>query len=322
MEETVSITFGACASSGIEVAALRSFALTTRLLICRPEGGLNDMFNQIERCCRYAERFDRDVVVDTRAVECFRDDLSDYFESLQPRLALSMRALDPSIAGLEAIPACLSGRALGYVARYDLGLFRWVEAASGEPLTFDFESDHDAPVLLHHADGGGSLAVHALARMRLRPGLKAQLAERLAAIGGRYVGVHVRNTDYRTNYEAGGLADRLAGGAPIFLATDNRRVVERFRAEFGERVFSFAALPDPRIGAIHHWGEAPDKRRLNEDAILDLVMLGMASELHIFELLPNFQRQTYSGFSRLAANLNRNPPVVDQLRSTAFPGWT
>jgi hypothetical protein len=36
-----------------------------RLLVCRPQGGLKDMLCQIEQCCRYAERFDRTVLVET-----------------------------------------------------------------------------------------------------------------------------------------------------------------------------------------------------------------------------------------------------------------
>jgi len=68
-----------------------------RYVLCRPLGGLNDILCQIERCCRYAVRFDRIVVVETdfpRTIY-FADAFDRYFESRDPALILSAEGIVP-----------------------------------------------------------------------------------------------------------------------------------------------------------------------------------------------------------------------------------
>ena len=70
--------------------------MAQRLLLCRPQGGLNDMLCQVEACCRYGERSGRSVIVDTNYAGStyFRDDLRNYFRSRHGKLILGLD--DPS----------------------------------------------------------------------------------------------------------------------------------------------------------------------------------------------------------------------------------
>jgi hypothetical protein len=286
-----------------------------RLLLCRPLGGLNDMLCQIERAAAYADQFDRTLVVDTseQSKRYFRDRLSRYFISLQPNLKLDLAAAGADLDALEPAPAFLKGRVSRYRMRFDPARQSFVETESGLPVTFDFSKDHAQPLLVHHMSGGGVHAVNALGRLRLEKDLLATLKARLRQIGAGYVGVHIRNTDYRARY-AGLLGRiRVEPSDRIFVATDNAASLRDCQIAFGaDRVFSFAALPADGRPA-HHIEDPATAYQRNRDSILDLVMLALARDLSVFELEPNAFGARFSGYSVLAANLRSNRPLLASL---------
>ncbi len=289
---------------------------TERLLLCRPLGGLNDMLCQIESACGYAERFDRTVIVDTAYSKTyFRDRFSGYFASRQERLLLDADAVIERLDQLEVFPNFLAGRVSRYATRFDRELSRFVEDESGLIPSFDFDRDYAEPLIVHHASGGGMIGIGALARLRLRAPLVAILLQRLAEVGPRYLGVHVRNTDYKARYRDDTVVAKIAPNEPIFLATDNRDTVDKFRSLFGARIHAFASLPAAAGVRIHNIDDPARANERNRDAILDLAMLALASRLYLFELEPNAYGARYSGFSVLAAHLHDARPVLRSLIS-------
>ncbi len=284
---------------------------TERLLLCRPLGGLNDTLCQIDTACLYAERFDRIVVVDTAYSKTyFRDRFSDYFTSRRPRLVLDADGVSGRLDRLEVFPRFLAGRVSRYATRFDPSL-GFLETETGQPPSFDFARDYAEPLLVHHNSGGGANGVGALARLRLRGPLVETLLHRLRRVGPRYLGVHVRNTDYKAKVRSETLVANIAAGDPIFLATDNRDTVAQFRSLFGdERIRTFANLPVTAGERAHNIADPALAYERNRDAILDLVMLALASQLYLFELEPNPYGARYSGFSVLAAHLHDAKPVL------------
>lgn len=287
-----------------------------RLLLCRPQGGVNDMLCQIEKACRYAERFDRTVVVETDYLysHTFGDRLSHYFVSQQDRLVLDASGIRDQIDRLDVFPAFARGRVNRCQIRFNGQISNYIDVETGLPLTFDFSRDYDEPLLLHVQAGGGQLSIGALARLRLHDGLVDQLLDRLRRIGPHYAGIHIRATDYRSKYQETieAIAREIAG--PVFVATDNRGVLADCRARFGpDRVHSFARLPAEAGRPLHYSDEFPDRFAVNCDAFLDLIMLGLASSYYAFELEANVFGSKHSGFSLLAANLNRAKPMIARL---------
>jgi len=292
---------------------------TERLLLCRPLGGLNDMLCQIENACRYAERFDRTLIVDTRhhSKTYFRDSFSTYFTSRQDRLVLDAEAALGALDRLEVFPHFLAGRVGAYAVRFDRELRRFVEDQTGLIPSFNFDRDYGEQLLVHHASGGGTHGVRALARLRLRPDLVDVLVQRHGQIGPDYSGVHVRNTDYKARYERTMVSGKIDLSKPIFLATDNRATLAYFLSIFGaERIHAFARLPEAAGERLHHIDDAADAYERNRDAILDVLLLGLASRLYLFELEPNAYGARYSGYSVLAANLHNSKPALRDLIST------
>jgi hypothetical protein len=300
-----------------------------RLLLCRPQGGLNDMLCQIERACRYAERYDRTVIVETdyRHAAFFRDSLGRYFVSRQRRLVLKAEPLEAYGDMTDVFPKVAAGRINDYRPRFDSKTFHFVDDDSGEALTVDFNRDYAEATLLHHQSGGGPIAIAALSRLRLHDTVTDLLLTRARIIGPRYFGIHVRNTDYKTRYEGAveALARELQGR--IFIATDNRNCLAHCQAAFGaERVFSFARLPAVAGRPLHHSGEPVDVYEANRDALIDLLLLALATNCYAFELEKNEYGVKYSGFSMLALNLQAARPVLSQLiarpdRVLGDPRW-
>lgn len=283
------------------------------VVICRPQGGLNDMLCQIERCCAYAERHDRTVIVDTnhRSTAFFKDSFARYFVSRQAMLSFDTDVLARLAEEADVLPACLGGRVNSYDGFWHGGLKTYVDGHSDRVLSFDFNQAHPQKILVHHAMGGGEASLAALGRMRLHEDLVEMLLERLRAIGGEFAGVHVRNTDYKTNYEP--YVDRIARAVdgPLLVASDDRQVIDCFKAAMGEgRVFSFSRLPDQTTQPLHHIFGDTDAFTRNCDAILDLVMLALARRFYGFMLEPNPNGAAYSGFMLLVNQLRCARPVL------------
>src|SRR6201995_4369148 len=103
-----------------------------RLVLCRPQGGLNDILCQIEWVCCYAERHGRAVVIDTDYAHAnsFRDRFSDYFVSGQRNLILNAAPIAATLEQLAVFPPHLAGRMTRYETRYDRQRSTFVEAES------------------------------------------------------------------------------------------------------------------------------------------------------------------------------------------------
>jgi hypothetical protein len=283
-----------------------------RFLLCRPQGGLNDILTQIEGCCRYAEQTDRIVVVDTnyRNTRHFKDRLDKYFVSSQSRLLLAEEQLTEDLDQLHVYPEFLSGRVNAYTSVWNKERTAYCDTETGQPIRFDFSKDYPHRLLVHHQPGGQQISMFAMLRMTVQKSLIAELTERLGAIGRPYCGLHVRHTDYRSNYAEA--IDRYRRSSErLFLATDNKGVVDDFRSALGaDRVWSFAGLP-ANGGRPIHVDPAPgaDVFRLNSDSILDLLMLALSNRIHVVEV-ENSPWGKYSGFSLLAMNLWQTKTVL------------
>lgn len=289
-----------------------------RWLLCRPQGGLNDILCQIEKCCIYAEQTGRTVLVDTHYTHSrfFRNEFSRYFESRQPRLVLSVDAIRSQLSGLAPYPECLKGRLESYQTVFNPEKLLMCDTQTGQAITFDFSRDHPHALLVHHQPGGGMQSSRALLRMRLKPDLTQELKQRILSIGANWWGVHIRHTDYQTDYRP--LIERLQRAAParLFLATDNQTVKEQLIQALPQTsVHSFAHQLSSGQEPLHkmqHTDEALSDR-MNRDAILDLLTLALSEQLVFEKIQPNRYGTSYSGFAVLAHRLWSSNILLQQL---------
>jgi hypothetical protein len=288
-----------------------------RLLLCRPEGGLNDILSEIGKCMAYCQRFNRILIVEANSYDCkhFKDRFSDYFLSNNPKYILDSAEFSPIFDQLTTCPRVVQGRVTNYTRET---LWAKDDPAAYFGVTFDFSIDHAEALLVHHQNGRQKKrnALIALANLRLHDAIAHDLEARMNLIGGPYTAFHVRHTDYQTDFERRVLeiAPTLTG--KIFLATDNIAVLDFFRKIFGrERVASFSTLPNEAGTPLHYQPDAEFVRQRNCDAILDLFTLALAADYFFFPRLnKRFELlKSYSGFSSLAARLRVAPHLLKQV---------
>jgi hypothetical protein len=302
--------------------------LSAHYVLCRPQGGLNDMLCQIEKCWQYAERFDRTLVIDT-SFGVFKDDFTRYFSVVTPSIAPVLPVLSASVLDrLEALdvrPHQVRGRLGTYAKVYSSQQRCFVDDASGASLTFDFETDHPEACLLYNNSGGGAVAINCLKRLRLVPDIADDLRRLLEKLGDNYMAVHVRNTDYRTDYKRFFKSiEREVDDVDLLVCSDDATCVEFARGFFRRsRVFTVSQIPDYGGEPLHRVAMAPGERyRANVDALRDLLALAWAKKLFIanvrtpgtFDFL-RFRRKhsRISGYSRLAQALNAERDVIRRL---------
>lgn len=286
-----------------------------KYLICRPQGGLNDIFNQIERCRFYAWKHGRDLVVDTNYGNAihFRDEFGYYFKSNRDymRFCSAEDLVDPG--EVSVLPTVLSGRLSGYPFEFDRSAVCYVESASRMPLTFDFSTDHDERVLVHHTGGGGVSSLQLLRRIQLRETVASEVIRRRGRLDANYIAVHARNTDLISNYRPI-IAEINASGyrGQVLICTDDKNVVDEFRENLNSAdVISLANLETGEDRRIHFLQPTDDARARNIDAICDLMLLALSNELFVAHLLPNAEAPGgFSGFSLLARLLHREPSTI------------
>lgn len=277
------------------------------------------MLSQLSLCFDYCLRHGRVLVIDTANSHAFASPFSYYFSFVHPSLQV---ITDPgefirtAIAkGLSVHPPHARLDPRGHASpRYVKNLNFCLD---GVPLTFDFDRDHEAAVLVHQQCGRMPFDFEFMSCLRLSPRLRGLVERRWAGLPKPYIGVHVRNTDIQS--EPGKvmpLVRRYPG--TVFLATDATAVQRSIRKEAGRRVFT-SEIPDFGGRPLHHRQVTPRmKTGINTTAIVDMVLLALSKRVYV--------ATEASGYSLLARELNRNRQVLvawlgrDLLRGS-LPWW-
>jgi hypothetical protein len=178
-----------------------------KFLLCRPRGGFNDTLNQIEWCFRYAERFNRTLIIDTEYLVAtgIGVNFSKMFRLTRPntQIFLELTAkLTQHLNTLSTYPHACFGRLDSYQTRLNEQC-KFIDITSGVALTFNFNKDYSEDVLLHDQLGGGQLGIDCLRRLRLTDSFRQDVLPLLQPLLGKtHLGIHIRNTDFMTAIKA------------------------------------------------------------------------------------------------------------------------
>lgn len=291
-----------------------------RILLCRAYCGMGDTFNQIEKCWRYAEANDRMLVIDTHDSGLLGN-FGDFFAPRKKHSAIHFNLWE----ALQAFPDLLSDwycksslkpradRPLG--ACQSIGVNR---TASRIQTSFDFDRNHQEQVILHESGGGGSISFYLLDRVMLAPGFREEALRRLDQLPADYFAVHIRNTDYQTDYIS--LFERIRyrlSGQNLLVCSDDANVISYAKNFFTDsRVFQSSEIPITHGLPLHDpstFSDPISRRAATANAIVDLLALGRAK--HVF-ITRHAKGQT-SGYSKLARHLCDNKYVIDQVLGLA-----
>lgn len=285
-----------------------------KFLLCRPQGGLNDIMVQVEECCKYGERFGRIVIVDTDYQNSitFRDKFSNYFVSKQENFVLDASPYLGAFESLLVYPNCLTGKINTYQAKWHEvnNKFLFVEKETATPIQFDFETAFEEDVLVHHQCGGGAQAISLGKRLTITQNLFEELVYRLDSIHGEFDAVHIRHTEMKSNYHEAIEQLQKKYFTKLFVATDNRSMLEIIRSTFPEKsIISFSRLPEKAGQPIFFGYTDVPIKIANREAILDLFTLAFAKSLTLCRATNNPYNE-YSGYSLFAKKLNEKGSLL------------
>jgi len=298
-----------------------------RYLLSRPRGGLNDSLVQIEKSRLYAAKYDRVLVLDTS-----RGSFEGHFASL---FCLSndfgcevihwdegMTAAFDEAASVKPIE--LTNRVSSYNARYVLSGNHRIDAETGCVLGFDHSRDHDAHVLVYDQGGGGPGAIQLLTRLTLRPDAANEIVNRLLTLGPIFDAVHIRHSDYQTEFETFLKGLRLVlKGRRVVMCSDSAdaKLAAARILHPTTTLLSASDIPDTGGRPLHRdRGGGDDVRKTLLDMLTDFFALSLAENLFFTSLSSgNKNGMTFSGFSLLAAGLGQHPETNEHLLSSAKP---
>ena len=288
----------------------------SKYLLCRPRGGLNDVLCQIEKCWRYAEKHRRILVIDTRdsgLMGSFFEYFSVKESSVPVRDFFSLNEIR-AINQEKCLPKFCSGR-LDILDAYFLDPEKnYVDRASNESITFDFEVDHAETLLVHEQSGGGTLSFACLNRLYVAEPVRQQVLLAMKKLPKIYSAIHIRNTDYQSNYKYyfSKLAKRFIG-RPVLVCSDDDGVIKYAKSFFqGANIMTLSDRENIDGKPLHltsSYENERDRKAATISAITDLLALGGSK----FFYYMGGEHGHPSGYSVLAAHLCNNKSLINSL---------
>lgn len=200
------------------------------------------MMTQIKFCLDYCEASGRLCVIDTKRVREFENDIFDFFDishsclsSLSPPEFYRYVSETPHIT---IFPPIITPDILPYFLANTRHPINGYRIFNGVSTKLDITRDNNETVIVHYNSGSGDSAAWFLKSFSPKPILFSELKRRASALGESYLGVHIRNTDYKSDV-SGFLAENdsvLREAITVFLATDNPHTLLTIRAIYGEKI--------------------------------------------------------------------------------------
>lgn len=266
--------------------------------ICQPIHGFIDICCEIAKCLKHCETFHRKIIIDTTK-SSLEDDIYNYFEINHP---LILTKKNYSLFYEKYInydmmePKNLTKEDLIHGKEYELNL--------------DEKKSYKTKFIYRSFGAHNSFFIELMKVSKLNAQIKEKFLECYTKLPKSYIAIHVRHTDYQSNVDE--FIQKLLesnptldANYPIFLATDNKIVLDIFRKTF-TNIYSFVTtLPeknDEMIG-IHNLKKT-NKFQFNMEIIIDFLLLIFGKEYY-FSCLQ-------SGFSQEVKNCRKNKKIICQ----------
>jgi len=214
----------------------------------------------------------------------------------------------------KCLPKFCSGRLDSLDAYFLSPEKNYVDRASNESITFDFEVDHAETVLVHEQSGGGTLSFACLNRLYMAEPVRQQVFLAMEKLPKIYSAIHIRNTDYQSNYKYyfSKLEKRFIGKS-VLVCSDDDGVIKYAKSFFqGANIMSLSDRESLGGNPLHlksSYKNEQDCKVATITAITDLLALGGSK----FFYYMGGEHGHPSGYSVLAAHLCSNKPLISSL---------
>jgi len=269
-----------------------------------------DMINAIMRCHEFAKETGRILVIDTTN-GWMKDDLRNYITIqsatvytglLEPLYkSLKSRSIYPKDISIETLDPVIRPNPSGVGDQFYQG-----------PVSLTYElNDKDADVMVYSMYRIGDLKIKEFLQMcRFTPQVLKAYRNARGQLPAQYVGIHVRNTDYKSNINEFMEHHRKQfAGKALFVASDNKDTITRFQQHYGSNVYSFTNLPDNGGKPLHDKEVTirtkEESIQYNLDTFVDILLLVGANTY--------YASNKQSGFSQAIIDLREEPILLNRL---------
>jgi hypothetical protein len=192
----------------------------------------------------------------------------------------------------------------------------YVTKNSRTRVSFDFEKKYDEDLLVFEQCGGGTKSINLLSKLKLSSKLRKKFNEYM--ISETYESIHIRNTDYQTDYKnffiniKESLKNKL-----VLICSDDIGVIESAKIILKEsNVISKTSNEFTQRGIpLHsHYQKLTKEQEkiLAEDTIIDLLLLANSDKIH-YTYLSGYNFNKLSGYTKLAILLKQNREVLQNI---------
>jgi len=297
-----------------------------KFVLCIPYGGINDSLCQISVCYQYAGKSGRALVIDSSYSSGFCGKLGDLLDFQKSHVTVFADS-PKHLAELYYLDTQVAGECVKFVVNtlyHDSCLSNVATCANGTQASFDFKRSYTSRVLVHASSGGGLDSRPLMCNLALTPLLLSMTKKCLGMMPKNYTALHIRNTDYKSNYRkfislhAPSLAYRH-----VLVSSDDPEVIcyasiHLRRSKVWMLDSSFLPLLLDKSTTSGNSDYISKTRNVDDyplQAFLDLFLLSNASDLFCAPLHNELVR--FSGYSQLAQFLNRRSFVRFRLLGSA-----
>lgn len=190
-------------------------------------------------------------------------------------------------------------------------------------IDLDDYLDNSADVIVNFRSGGGLASHKSIDLFKLRPEISLEVEKRLKHLGEDYDAIHIRHTDYQTDFESFlvNIRDELKG-RKVLLCTDNKSIIKYTTRILEDSIIidnsnnNTTELSSTKAKPLHFQWNLPliVRRENNIKMLADLVGLARSSRLFFPKIIRwgNNPHSGISGFSTLAEGLHNDPALLDR----------
>jgi len=276
-----------------------------RYIVCYPCGGITDMFTVIGECLQHAVMYNRILVIDTRKVEWFKESIHDFIHFNQPRIYKGdIDELYKTLNTMDTYPPEVKGDLSNFHTVYsqERGLFLYKNTV---PSLINTLRDYAEPVIVFSSTCH-MIIYNIMKFVEFKDCITSVFEERRAKLPEDYVGIHIRNTDYKSDVPTFLKENEAVFQTPFFLASDDRSTIDYMKDKYGDKVLTFSHIEHNEKDRGLHYKERnrEDQVRFIIDSYVDLLLLVSSNKI--------LSSCGQSGYSKLAKFIQNMQPGTKQ----------
>jgi len=276
----------------------------SRYIVCYPAGGIADIISNITECLFYAVKQNRLLAIDTRRIEWFKESIHKYIDFTHKNIYKGdLDVLLNALNKRTTYPAHVTGDLLTFYSELK-GTEMDYKGSVLKRLDLTRDYEEDVVVFCHRRFSNVNIGV--FHHMKFKEIVSDVYKKRRSALPSSYTGIHIRNTDYKTDVSLFLSKHQALLSEPFFLASDNADDICFIKAKYGSNVITFSqiqpATPDVGLHYMERTHEA--QHQFIIDSFVDLLLLGSAKE--VYSSVP------LSGYGLIANTLCKDKSLLDQ----------